>query len=289
MLRKIALDKIYPNPNQPRKAFDEVKLQELADSITHNGLLQPIRVRPDRDGRYMIIAGERRYRAHLLAGLKHIAAHIDGTTKKQVIVHAIVENLQRTDLTTLEEANGYQAALQATKLSVEALAKQLGLKQPWRITERLSLLKLRPEHQDLLRKGVLSPSQGYEMSRLKPAHQDELLRLIRNGRCDSYHRLRATAEGFLQRERQPALIVMEAPTPREQAAQNKIERLIDRLCTLLTHSVKENEVIILKNVNPSRAALMADQVKLIQTELKRIEKTLRQAAVQVALPSKAVQ
>ena len=139
-LRNIPLDRIYPNPDQPRKVFKEAELEELAASIKTHGLLQAIRVRPDEHGRYMIIAGERRYRAHVLAGLTTISAYVDDVDDGTVMEQSIVENLQRVDITPLEEAHAFQTALE---MSVGchivpgdevALARRLGLKQPWRIT-----------------------------------------------------------------------------------------------------------------------------------------------------------
>jgi hypothetical protein len=113
----------------------------------------------------------------------------------------------------------------------------LGLKQPWRITERLSLLNLRGDHQELLARGTLSPSQAYEMSRLPPSMQDQLLKLIRTGACDSYARLRATTEGLLQRESQGELLEPSPPvTAEEQAALSGLERLVEKFCALLSRS-----------------------------------------------------
>ncbi len=285
VLRKIAVDKIYPNPDQPRKIFEEAKLQELAASIKTHGLLQPIRVRPDGRGQYMIIVGERRYRAHLLAGLKQIAAYVDDVEDNDLADQAIIENLQRADITPLEEARAFQKRLEATGGTVELLAERLGLKQPWRISERLSLLKLRPDYQDLLAKNVLTPSQAYEMSRLSPAGQDELLRLIRSGACDSYNRLRATADDLLQRESQDSLFEpVEPPTAEEQAALSSLERLVEKLCTLLNQSFDTKDgLVILKKVDPYRTGILADQMKLIQNHLSAIEKALRRASIQTKL------
>ena len=134
MLKTLPISKGYPNPDQPRKVFDEKKLQELAASILEQGLLQPIRVRRDRDGRFMIVAGERRYRA-LLVGLDSIAVVV--ADNDEVADQAIIENLQRADITPLEEARAYQKRLDAA-YSVEQLAVRLGMKQPWRIIERPS-------------------------------------------------------------------------------------------------------------------------------------------------------
>jgi len=216
-LKKLRLDLVYPNPQQPRKDFDETKLAELAASIQTHGLLQPIRVRPDSVGTYMVICGERRYRAHLLAGLKEITAHVDGVDDQSLFEQSIVENLQRVDITPLEEAHAFKACLEMSGGEPAALAARLGLKQPWRIDERLSLLALRDDYQAMLARGTLGPSQAYEMSRLPPPLQDELLRLIKAGACDSYNRLRASAEGLLQRDKQGELLGAHGSTDRRGA------------------------------------------------------------------------
>jgi ParB family chromosome partitioning protein len=283
-LRKLPVAKIYGNPDQPRKVFAERELEELAASIKAHGLLQAIRVRPDGHGQYMIIAGERRYRAHILAGLTEITAHVDAVDDATVIEQSIVENLQRVDITPLEEARAFQTALDISGGEPVALAKRLGLKQPWRINERLSLLNLRPDHQKLLAQGVLTPSQGFEMSRLPPALQDELLKLIRGGKCDSYNALRATATGLLERDSQSELLPKTPATADEIEALGSLDRLIDKLCTLLGRSFSSKELVLVKKINPHRAGLVADQIKLIQKHLVTMEKALRAqsvAAVQV--------
>ncbi|MFH0351046.1 MAG: ParB/RepB/Spo0J family partition protein [Chromatiales bacterium] len=283
MLKTIPLSNVYPNPDQPRKVFDEAKLQELAASIKAQGLLQPIRVRPDGKGRYLIIAGERRYRAHQLADLDTIAAIVAKADDDDLADQAIIENLHRWDLTPLEEAWAYRKRLDAG-YSVEQLAERIGLKQIWRIKERLSLLNLRPEYQEFLAKWAITPSQAYEMSRLSPAGQDQLLRLIRSGTCDSYNRLRACADGLLQGESQDNLFELpEPPTPEERAALTALERLVEKLSKMLRHSFKDGEIVIVKKIDPYRSGVMADQIKLIQRHLAMIEKTLRSTAVQLDL------
>ncbi len=282
-LKKLRLDLVYPNPQQPRKDFDETKLAELAASIRTHGLLQPIGVRPDSMGTYMVICGERRYRAHLLAGMKEITAHVDGVDDQSVFEQSIVENLQRVDITPLEEGHAFKTCLEMSGGEPAALAQRLGLKQPWRITERLSLLTLRDDYQAMLARGTLGPSQAYEMSRLPPPLQDELLRLIRAGACDSYNRLRASAEGLLQRDKQGELLERtDPPTAQEQAALSGLERLVEKLCALLSKSFSSKEMVLVKKINPYRAGVVADQIKVIQQHLSAMEKMLRATAVATA-------
>jgi len=211
MIRNLQVSRIYGNPQQPRKLFDEAKLAELAESIQREGLLQPIKVRPDREGRFMVVCGERRLRAHQIAGIKTIRADVVETLDDVTLgIQAIVENLQRADITPLEEAFAFQRLLDQG-LSAEDLARRLGIKQPFRILERTSLLRLRAEYQDLLKKKILSNAQAYEMSRLPPHLQDRLFALIRDDKCDTYAKLRDAAFALAEAEKQQELFVVPPP------------------------------------------------------------------------------
>ena len=289
MFLNLPVDSVIPNPDQPRKRFDNEKLKELAESIRENGQLQPIKVRPAGDGRYMIIFGERRWRAHCLLGLETIKAEVVETGDTAMAIQAIVENLQSEDVTPLEEAHSYQAMLD-TGMTVDELDKRIGLRQPWRITERTSLLALKTDYQDLLAKGHLSPSQSFEMSRLTPQNQDRLFAAIKTGECNSYNRLRATAEGFVAAEAQGSMFgdggmeAEDAPTDEEVQKTKRLEAKVAQVCQILAGGFKNGEVVILKKINPDRAATLADEIKLIQYHLGQLEKTLRStAAKQLAL------
>ena len=122
---ELPLDKIYPNPNQPRKNFEQGALQELADSIKMHGLIQPIVVNQQDDG-YMIIAGERRWRACKLAGITSVPVIIKKYTEKQVSEIAIIENLQREDLNPVEIARGIKKLMEEYSLTQEKVAERLG-------------------------------------------------------------------------------------------------------------------------------------------------------------------
>lgn len=152
----LPLREIEPDPDQPRKNFDEDALRQLADSIGENGLLQPIAVRPQKLGRgYIIIAGERRWRAARLAGLDEVPVLIKDVTDEQAAALALIENLQREDLDPLEEAQGYHQLIEKYGLTQEAAAKRLG-KSRSAITNSLRLLNLPQPTQELVAKGILS-------------------------------------------------------------------------------------------------------------------------------------
>jgi ParB family chromosome partitioning protein len=138
---ELSLEAIRPNPGQPRKSFDEEALNELAVSIKAIGLVQPITVREVGEGRYEIIAGERRYRAARMAGLTTIPAYIRKVEERAVHEMALVENIQRENLNPIEEALGYQRLIDECDLTQEALSERVG-KNRVSIANHLRLLRL---------------------------------------------------------------------------------------------------------------------------------------------------
>ena len=151
----LPLHKIEPNPNQPRKVFDEEALEDLAESIREHGLIQPIAVRPEENGYYRIIAGERRWRAARMAGLAEVPVLILNADDKAVMELAMIENLQRKDLNPIEEARGYQTLMDEYGLTQEEAAERVGKSRP-AVANALRLLLLPRELQDMLVSGELS-------------------------------------------------------------------------------------------------------------------------------------
>ena len=140
-INEIAVGQIIPNPNQPRREFDPVTLQELSDSIRELGIVQPITLRDQGDGTYLIIAGERRWRASQMAGLTHIPAYVRTVDDENMMEMALIENIQREDLNALEIALAYQHLLEQYNLTQERLSERVG-KNRSTITNYLRLLKL---------------------------------------------------------------------------------------------------------------------------------------------------
>lgn len=140
-INEIELDKISVNPNQPRREFDPIALQELANSIAEIGIIQPITLRKLNEDSYQIIAGERRYRASILAGLKTIPAYIRTADDENVMEMALIENIQREDLNSLEIALAYQHLIEQYELTQERLSERIGKKRTT-IANYLRLLKL---------------------------------------------------------------------------------------------------------------------------------------------------
>ncbi len=162
---EINLSDLRSNPYQPRKVFDEVALQELSDSIKNYGVFQPIIVKKSIKG-YDIIAGERRVKASIMAGLKTIPAIIRDFTDEQMMQIALLENLQRENLTAIEEATAYRDIIKALQITQDELAKKIG-KSRSHITNMLGLLRLPNNVQDLILKNELSMGHARVLSKLE--------------------------------------------------------------------------------------------------------------------------
>ena len=151
---QVEVGSIFANPNQPRKAFDETALRELADSIAKHGVIMPIIVNKSGD-RYMIIAGERRFRASKIAGLSTVPVIIKNYSERQIKEISLIENLQREDLNPIEAANAMRALMNDYGLTQEDLADRIGKSRPV-IANTLRLLSLTPEVIKMVENGTLS-------------------------------------------------------------------------------------------------------------------------------------
>ena len=150
-INEIPLDQIEPNANQPRSLFDDDKLQELASSIREIGIIQPITLRQTAENRFQIIAGERRWRASQMAGLKTIPAYIRTINDQDVMEMALVENIQREDLNPIEIALAYEHLIESTGMTQDRISERVG-KSRSAITNYLRLLKLPAQVQISLQK-----------------------------------------------------------------------------------------------------------------------------------------
>ena len=154
-ITSLPLQKVEPNPRQPRRVFDEEELQALADSIAEHGIVQPLAVRDEGNGYYMIIAGERRWRAARLAGLDEVPVVVLEADDRTVMELALVENLQRQDLNPMEEAEGYRVLMEDYGLTQEQTAERVGKSRP-AVANALRLLALPDEVRELVESGALS-------------------------------------------------------------------------------------------------------------------------------------
>lgn len=156
---KLKIMEIEPNREQPRKIFDEAALSELADSIATHGVIQPLLVRPIKDGGYQLVAGERRWRAARIAGLTEVPVVIKDLTDSETVELAMVENLQREDLNPLEEALGYKFMMEKLSITQDEAAQKVGKSRP-AVANALRLLKLPDDIQTMVENKQLSPGHA---------------------------------------------------------------------------------------------------------------------------------
>jgi ParB family chromosome partitioning protein len=175
-LKELPIGAIAPNPFQPRRNFDEAQLKELADSIAASGLLQPIIVRARPEGRYELIAGERRWRAAQRLGWSRIPAVVRDVDDRALLTLALIENLQRDALSPLDAARGYQQLMQDFSLPQQEVARLVG-KDRSTVSNTLRLLRLPDDVQQLLERRALS--EGHARALLALAEAQEISRLAR--------------------------------------------------------------------------------------------------------------
>jgi ParB/RepB/Spo0J family partition protein len=270
---RLPLSVISPNPDQPRKLFKQGPLQELADSIEEHGLKQAIVV-TKRDGGWQIVCGERRWRA---CGMTKRYADKPVPVVKTEISHkdqkfvAIIENLQREDMTQIEEANAFQDLIN-DGMTVEEVAKKLGIRQSWRITERTSLLNLLPEFQDALTKEIITPSQAFEMSRLEPEDQRWLFKKIGDGKAGDYTKLRALASARIAAKQQPSFFA--PPDPKQQEVRAKYDKMLESVLGLVNKSFDQEDLSVLKVALQGNVSLNIERIELIIKHLNKIKKAL---------------
>ena len=172
-IKEISLADIKSNPYQPRKTFDETSLQELADSIKEHGIVQPIIVKKNIKG-YYIVAGERRSKAAKLAGLTTIPAIIRDFNDQEMMEIALIENIQRENLNPIEEAEGYLNIIKSTNMTQEEVSKKFGKSRSY-ITNLIGLLKLPDDVKDYVKKGKLSMGHARALSKIEDEKEVERL------------------------------------------------------------------------------------------------------------------
>lgn len=241
----LRVDQVDPDPDQPRKAFDAEKLQELADSIRLIGLTQPITVRRNGD-RYLIVAGERRWRAHQIAGLEHVKAIVqDAVEAKALLLQQVSENVARQDMTPLEEAAAFLRLRDDEGMTIQEIGLAVG-RRPQDVGWRIDLLDLREDERYLLESGRMSVNLAWYVSRCNQANQQAIIRRWMSGELASETEAMNYAKGVKVSEDQGDLFAgddamsAEAVERRAQAARKMkevardIDSMLDKVHTLLT-------------------------------------------------------
>lgn len=227
----LPLKKIKPNKNQPRKRFDEAELAELSDSIKQNGILQPLLVREKGD-HYEIVAGERRFQAAKLAKIEEVPVVIKSISDEEVFKLALIENLQRSDLSPIEEAQGYKQLIKQENLTQDDLAKVLS-KSRSAITNTLRLLDLPSEVQTLMAEGRISA--GHARAILSVSGKEGRIKLAQ----------KVIEENLSVRQTEnlaPLFSVMTAEKPKRQPTPRAYKRAARQLRIALDAPVKVRNV-----------------------------------------------
>ena len=226
-VQEVDLAEIIPNPYQPRREFDREKLEELAQSIKEHGVIQPLIVRREEDGQYVLIAGERRFRASQLAGLVRVPVIVRDLDENQMIQWALVENIQREDLNPIEEALAYQRLATEFAMTQEEIAQVVGKSRP-AIANTLRLLTLPQEIQDAVSRGTISMGHARCLVGLAEGAQRQILqKIITQGwnvrqteeACDNLKQVQTPAEKKGQAKTRVA-------NPYLQAAEDDLRRIL---------------------------------------------------------------
>ncbi|SFI22091.1 chromosome partitioning protein, ParB family [Tindallia magadiensis] len=182
-IRMILREEVFPNENQPRKVFDPEALQDLAHSLRQHGMIQPILVAKKQKG-YMIIVGERRWRAAQEIGMEKIPCIVKEYSERELYEVALIENLQRENLSIIEEANAYQYLMEEYQLNHTSLGEALGKSRSY-VANTLRLLQLHPPVRQMVKDGQLSGSQGRALLGISdPELQEELAHRIKDGKLN---------------------------------------------------------------------------------------------------------
>jgi len=235
----LPLAQVHPDPNNPRKEFDPGELQELADSIREIGLEQPITVRPDGD-RFILIAGERRYRAHQQLGAATIQAIIRDISPEEAGLRQVVENLQRADLNPMDEARGFKSAMERFQLNQSELAAKLGVTRV-RVTKALGLLQTSSAVQTAIGNGHIKPGHAEVLVTMNHQEQAAAVERIRAGKLS----VAATRKEFQQAENRTTAkcstsntFTVRAHHPTAQVLLKAISRLLEEADQLVDADLK---------------------------------------------------
>ena len=281
-IKELPIDQIYGNPNQPRKYFNVEKIKELSLSIQEHGLIQPITVKPDNQGKYKIVCGERRYRAIKLLEWAFIACHIIKVESESVDFQAMIENTQREDMTVLEEAKGYDYLIKTYGLSTKELGDKLGMipaKQAW-ITMKLKLLDLKPEYQQLIDKpGGITNQMAMRLAKLSSVNQDKVITKMKKGKLETPQKFTSFCDGLYSQEQQGEMFEVKTLTPKEMEKIKTIEDKINKAIDNLNILQDDGSIKDLQNLDPNKCRKMADKLDALNKQIGIIIKQMKKKAI----------
>lgn len=288
---KISLSRIDPDPDQPRKLFKVSELESLAASIAANGLIQPITIRAGARGRFVIVAGERRWRAHCMltdngvkgfGSIKCIVRKLGGPV--DIKVKQIVENIARSDMTILEEADAFGELVQFG-MTEEEIATKLGL-AGFRVRWRLLLLNLAPEVRKMVAAEQLDRQQALEVARLG-SHEDQarIVQMINRNELSGWKAVRNAVDAILTGATQADIFGDLAPMPKEKelAVVRSMEKRVDDIAAMVSMGWRDGECVVASRVSPDRAGAMAEKLAAIKSAISHMERELRNVSAQAKI------
>ena len=238
-VREISIEQIHPNRHQPRTEFNQDALMELAQSIRENGLIQPITVRPDEEG-YEIIAGERRYKACILAGYSEVPCNVMSADEQRLAELALVENIQRENLTAIEEAKAYVQIMRSSGMTQEELALRVGKSQST-VANKVRLLNLPQEIQEAVASRQITERHARALLSVVPGQQKEVYdQIVRRGM-----NVRQTEQLVKRLQSQKPEPEKKAPAPVDYVAEAErdLSNRLGRACHI-THGKKKGKLEI---------------------------------------------
>jgi ParB family transcriptional regulator, chromosome partitioning protein len=285
VIRELPLGQVHRNEQQPREDFPAEHIASLAKSIKARGLLQPITVREVGPERFEIVAGECRWRASEQAGCTTIRAIVAEGSDSERDILAIIENVTRKDMNLIEEGRAYQRMLDKG-WTIEDLATSTG-KSASSIEQRLQLLAMRPQYQDLTRTGAISPYVAGFLAKLTPDRQDRLFRAVKEGRCEGWVKQKSAFDALFDEQQQGSMFgdaESGKVTEADEQTIKGLERRVEAIAAMVAGGFnKDGGVDVAKKVAPHRCRDMADKLDLIQVAITHLTKELRRSAAQLDL------
>jgi ParB family transcriptional regulator, chromosome partitioning protein len=273
---EVPLKKIYPNPDQPRKVFEQEPLEELALSIKEHGLIEPLVVvfRPTDDKDFMLVAGERRWRACHIINLETAPVRIIEANDAQISEMALIENIQREDLKPLEEAKAFKSLIDNGH-TVQSLCHKLGFKHPWKVNWRVNLLNLYEKFQEALDFDLITQFEAYEMSRMEEFDdQDMVFHKIRSGELKGQTQVRRFVNALIEAKRQKSLF--EFPKEKDREIITKWDKALESVSKLICNSFSSKDCQVLSKIFNGDAELNITKIDLIVNHLKMVKSALQE-------------
>ncbi len=277
VVANLPIERIHPDPGQPRKRFESAALHELAESIKTHGLLQPISVRRV-DGHHVIVAGERRWRACKLAGLAEIPALIVDVTEDAARELSIIENLHRKDINVVEESDAYAELLRRMEENEERLIRAVG-KPTGYVRDRLRLQGLCGPMREALVHGVITLPQGLHLAKLSTNAQmlafekmDGMNSKVFGRMCEALAEQESQADMFAATEKKSR-----AQREEERAALSRYDRFLEQIEGLLRRSFSVEDLSVLAEALDGDTGARAERITLIMRDLGKLVDALRRA------------